>query len=86
MIQEKAPIFWEGKLIGHIGDLKVDNFDIYGKWLPVDSPTTTAFLKLLETTDEILVEVGETNPTLGGSSLDSFYEDQVDIKFRNIIG
>jgi hypothetical protein len=84
MIPEKSPIFWEGKLIGHIGDMRGETFGVYGKWLPIDSPITTAFLKLLETNDEILAEVGEKNPILGGIGLDSFYEDQVDIKFRNI--
>jgi hypothetical protein len=63
MIPEKSPIFWEGKLIGHIGDMRGETFGVYGKWLPIDSPTTTAFLKLLEEHDEIFVEVGKKSNT-----------------------
>jgi hypothetical protein len=84
VIPEKSPIFWEGKLIGHIGDMRGETFGVYGKWLPIDSPVTTALLKLLEAQDEVIVEIGETRAIRAGVSLESFYEDEVNFKSRPI--
>ena len=78
----KTPVFWNDQLIGHIENIKGENFDLYGKWLPQTDSATKAFLDVLEQQDEVLVEVGEKPPTLGGISIESFYLDQVNIKIR----
>ena len=78
----KTPIFWNSQLIGHIENIKGENFDLYGKWLPQNNPITENFLNLLEQQVEALVEVGEERRTIGGVSEDSFYSDQINIKIR----
>jgi hypothetical protein len=81
-VTTKTPVFWNGQLIGHIENIKGENFDLYGKWLPQNDSATKAFLDTLERQDEVLVEVGEKKPTLGGISTESFYLDEVNIKIR----
>lgn len=57
MDKANLPISWRGKIVGGLGDVKIDNFDVYGKWSPRDDPSTEQFLAELETVGEVVVRI-----------------------------
>jgi hypothetical protein len=56
-------ITWEGEVVGQVEDLKVDNYHLYGKWIPAASPKAAELeARLQEEEHMILVEIGHGPP------------------------
>jgi hypothetical protein len=56
-------ITWEGEVVGQIQDLAIDNFHIYGKWIP--SPLLKVAemeARLKEEEHVVFVEIGHGTP------------------------
>ena len=82
-MRDKTPIYWEQTLIGYVQDMKVDMFNWYGQWFPENAPITQKFLDTLNDVDELQVEIGHSDlKIVGYVSLESFYEDMIDITVR----
>ncbi len=68
-----VPIYWQGALVGHIANLKVDMFHQYGEWFPESTEVCERLMKTLESDSDNTVRVGliENKPS-HYISIDSF--------------
>ncbi len=75
------PVKWDGVVVGSIIEPKVDNFDLYGKWVPSQSIETARFLELLGEGMQLDVQVGNNEPQIKGTieAVPSIY---IEIKMR----
>jgi hypothetical protein len=39
----QMPIHWQGHLVGYIAEPNVDNFHLYGRWIPEGTAVSTQF-------------------------------------------
>jgi hypothetical protein len=70
-------------VVGFVEDLAVDNFDWYGKWLPLDGTATQEFLEALQSGQELWVQIGtEEPPAIGTVDLEAFHQQEITIKYR----
>ena len=79
-------LFYRGNarsvVIGYIQDMKTDMFDWYGKWLPENNTAAKDFLNELNQGDEVQIQIGSHHKTIGYVSIDSFYDDEINVKVR----
>lgn len=71
------PIYWADELVGHIDDVKMDNFHLYGFWRPTKTVVTHRFLEALKQhfsteADYFYVRLGDQTPLIG--SVEDFRE------------
>jgi hypothetical protein len=73
--KQRLPIIWNERIVGYLEDRKVEMWFHYGKWLPLDTAHTYAFLETIRTTGEAIV-------TLDGESgvVHAEPEETIDIK------
>jgi hypothetical protein len=55
MKKERLELIWNDSVVGYIEDWNVDMWFWYGKWIPLDTPTTAAFLETIHTHAEAKV-------------------------------
>jgi hypothetical protein len=72
MVGPQLELYWEGQLVGYLGDAKADMFHLYGRWIPGVTPATDCFLSELqcalaqsEGLAGLAVLVGEEQPING---------------------
>ncbi len=41
---ERKPVFWNGDLVGQVQNLRGEQFELYGEWVPEDTPAKNAFI------------------------------------------
>ncbi len=66
MPTNEVAVLWRGQEVGKVTNPKVDNFDLYGKWVPSDSALAKSFAARIESDGEIEVLVGAEDPPLRG--------------------
>ena len=54
-MKNRLELVWNDRVVGYIEDCKVDMWVWYGKWIPLDTATTTAFLETIQTEEEAKV-------------------------------
>lgn len=54
----RAPLFHQGRPIGWIAEPSVDNFFIYGRWVPATSNLPSAFLEAVLAGHDPVVMIG----------------------------
>ena len=72
------PIKWHGKCVGFVIEPKVDNFDFYGKWQPLQNSLCNKFLESIEIHGEVEVKIGEHSDIKG--TIEIVPDDEIDIK------
>ena len=74
-------ILWDGKRVGCMIDSKVDNFDLYGKWIPEESDLVDDFLRALDEKGqlEVWIEGGE-NPLRATIEIEPV--EQIEVRIR----
>lgn len=70
---------WNGLLIGHARNMKVDNYFVYGDWLPINGKTLQLFIDSLRISEEESVSVGGFNLSVA-TEPDSQFEGRLFLK------
>jgi hypothetical protein len=79
----KTPIIWHNETVGFIEDMKAEMFELYGKWLPLNTPTAQDFLSAVEIGEDILVQVGTQEPKLMRIvEAEFFHGDKISIRMQ----
>jgi hypothetical protein len=81
MKKDNLPIFWRGKIVGHISELKIDNFDVYGKWVVGKELDTNGFLAEIEGAGCAIISIGSIDPVWLGT-VEFLPDDEIEIKIR----
>ena len=74
-------IYWNSKLIGVMHNPRVDNFDLYGQWCPIQDEFYTDFFSEFVRGGDVSVIIGENRPTQSGTVQD-ISESEIEIKIR----
>lgn len=80
MKEKKYPVIWKGITVGEISNLKNDNFDVYGDWIPVKGDIVNDFVKEIES-EGVVVRIGTNDPALIGT-IDIIPDDEIEVKIR----
>jgi hypothetical protein len=60
-------VFWKGEKMGVIVQPKIDNFHLYGAWVPVEGPKYANFIEAVQGHDEVAVQLGAEESDLHGT-------------------
>ena len=74
----KQPILWKNEIVGFVEDMKVDMFDLYGKWIPANTIATSNFINFLIQGEILWIKVGEH---IDGT-IEFIPDDTINIKLR----
>lgn len=80
-MDNEIAIFFDGALVGWIVAPKLDNFDMYGKWLAEEGDEHKFFLARLDEMGEVEVQIGQGQQVLIGT-IEIIPRDEVDIKIK----
>ena len=59
MPQNKCAVYWEDELVGWLSDYIIDNFRLYGQWIPTQTEKSLHFFEALSIEDnQLWVKVG----------------------------
>lgn len=81
MTEKDASVYWRGKLVGKIRNLDIDNFDVFGIWIPSSDAVTEEFRNEIEETGEAVIRIGLTEPKWLGT-IEVAPDDEIEIKIR----
>jgi hypothetical protein len=54
----KYPVIWDGVVVGEIENVSCDNLNVFGKFYPVESSTTSSFYEQLKNGNELRIKIG----------------------------
>ena len=74
-------VYWNNLCVGCIVQMGVDNFCVYGKWYPAESPIYDAFLAELQAAGEAWVWFDPERP-YPVATVDLEPDDEIEIKYR----
>lgn len=75
-------VYWKGICIGEILEPVVDNFDIFGKWRPMnDIEELDGFIKDIEDNEDAYICLGDSNSGFI-ATVNEIPDDYIDIRCR----
>ncbi len=78
----KTSLRWHDEIVGFIEDMKGEMFDVYGKWIPLDTKATHDFLAAIESGEEVLVQIGSRESEMTGVVVpESFLAGTISIRY-----
>lgn len=78
----RETLYWNSQSIGFIEDLRADNFELFGIWIPVEGENLNALLATLAISDEEPIEIGETRRVAGRINSDSIQGNNISVKLK----
>ena len=79
--RDLTPIFWRDQEVGQIEGLNIDNYFIYGRWLPRPSPALDAFLEAVAAEEDVEVTIGHATSSWIGS-VGEVVDEHIEVRFR----
>ncbi|GAB5494041.1 MAG: hypothetical protein Phog2KO_42560 [Phototrophicaceae bacterium] len=75
-------IIWKEEIVGYMQDINIDNFFIYGKWMPRETRHTDNFLKQLNANVLLEVDLMKQGGKATSHTIDLPPDEQGIIEFR----
>jgi hypothetical protein len=81
MPPNKIAVFWNREIVGYLVEPNVDNFDLYGRWVPVKGTAYDDFMRQFEFDEDIRVGLGKPDDT-DNNTVNSAPDNMIEIKVR----
>jgi hypothetical protein len=82
MKRNRFMVFWRDRLVGFIGEPKVEMFEIYGEWEPISSEDTNRFLAAVAESEEETVFVGSSETDRDEAEIFSVPTTRVSVRLK----
>ncbi len=77
-------VYWNGKLLGNIKELHLDNFNMYGDWSIINKELYSHIKGKFDIDEDVIIVIGSDDSAIKGIILD-LSEDEIEFRYGTVI-